>query len=57
VLGSIITKAVREQIDVYDTLAETTTTLLVDTANLPVDEEVAPVLISVGILIFLWVFF
>jgi hypothetical protein len=57
VLGSIITEIVREQFDLYDTLAETTKTLLVDTANIPMDEEVAPILISVGILMFLWVFF
>lgn len=57
VLGSVITEVVRERFDIYDTLAEKIKTLLVDTANIPMDEEVAPVVISVGVLMFFWVFF
>lgn len=57
VLGAVITDIVREHIDVYENVTELTATLLIDMAQLPVDEEVTSIILTVGVLMFFWVFF
>jgi len=55
VLGAIIAGVVRDHVGIFESLSEGMVTLLVETANLPVSEEVAAIAVPVGILIGVWV--
>lgn len=55
VLGAIIAGAVKNNVEVFERLSDWTVELIVGTAGLPVDEEVAAIVIPVGILMGVWV--
>lgn len=56
VLGAILTQSIKENIAVFEQLSETTIVLLVENGNLPISEDVAGIVIPVGILMGVWVF-
>ncbi|SMO48318.1 hypothetical protein [Halorubrum cibi] len=56
VVGSMLTNTIRAEFELFAQLAATTTRLLVDVANLPISEEVAEVVVPVGVLMGIWVF-
>mgnify|MGYP005852176507 CR=1 FL=1 len=56
IVGSILTATVREHVEVFAELSATTTRLIVDVAELPVSEEVAGIVVPVGVLMGAWVF-
>jgi hypothetical protein len=56
VLGAILTQSIKENITVFEQLSETTIVLLVENGNLPISEDVAGIVIPVGILMGVWVF-
>jgi hypothetical protein len=56
VVGSMLTNTIRAEFELFAQLAATTTRLLVDVANLPISEEVAEVVVPVGVLMGVWVF-
>lgn len=57
VLGAVITDIVRDHLDIYENVTDLTATVLIDVAQLPVEEEVTSIIVTVGVLMFLWVFF
>lgn len=56
VVGSVVTNTIREEFTVFERVAATTTRLLVDVAELPISEEIAEVVVPVGVLMGIWVF-
>jgi hypothetical protein len=56
VVGSVLTSVVREHLAVFASLSRTTRRLLVDLAGLPMSEDVAEVVLPVGVLMGIWVF-
>ncbi len=56
IVGSILTSTVREHVEVFAELSATTTRLLVDVAELPIAEEIAGIVVPVGVLMGVWVF-
>ncbi|WP_198664719.1 hypothetical protein [Halorubrum sp. 48-1-W] len=56
VVGSVLTNTIREEFAVFERVAVTTTRLLVDVAELPISEEIAAVVVPVGVLMGVWVF-
>ena len=54
ILGAIIAGAIKNNLEVFERLSDWTVELLVSTAGLPVDEEVAAIAIPVGILMGIW---
>lgn len=56
VVGSVLTDTIREEFAVFERVAVTTTRLLVDVAELPISEEIAEVVVPVGVLMGAWVF-
>ncbi|MFC5279990.1 hypothetical protein ACFPM1_14665 [Halorubrum rubrum] len=56
VVGSVLTNTIRAEFELFAQLAATTTRLLVDVAGLPISEEVAEVVVPVGVLMGVWVF-
>lgn len=55
VLGAVIAGAIKNNVEVFKRLSDWTVELLVGTAGLPVDEEVAAIVIPVGVLMSIWV--
>ena len=56
VVGSMLTNAIREEYEVFAQLSATTTHYLIDVAGIPVSEEIASVVVPVGVLMGVWVF-
>ncbi|MES3161522.1 MAG: hypothetical protein PPP55_08140 [Halorubrum sp.] len=56
IVGAMLTTAIREHVEPFAELSATTTRLLVDVARLPVSEEVAGIVVPVGVLMGVWVF-
>ncbi|GAA0522655.1 hypothetical protein SAMN04488066_105125 [Halorubrum aquaticum] len=56
VVGSVLTNTIQEEFEMFAQLATTTTRLLIDVAELPISEEVAEVVVPVGVLMGIWVF-
>ena len=56
IVGSVLTNAIREHIEVFDRLADTTIHLLINIAELPISEEIAGIVVPVGVLMGIWVF-
>lgn len=56
ILGGVITQTVKEQFAIVDRVSDLTTMLLIDMAQIPIAEEVASIVLPVGILMFAWVF-
>ncbi len=56
VVGSILTSVVREHLPVFAEISRATRRLLVDLAGLPISEDVAEVVVPVGVLMGIWVF-
>lgn len=56
VVGSVLTNTIRAEFEVFARVAATTTRLLVDVAKLPISEEIAEVVVPVGVLMGIWVF-
>lgn len=55
VLGAIIAGVIKNNVEVFERLSDWTVEVMVGTAGLPVDEEVAAIVIPVGILMGIWV--
>lgn len=56
VVGSILTSAIRGEYEVFAQLSATTVHYLIDVAGVPVSEEIASVIVPVGVLMGIWVF-
>lgn len=56
IVGSILTATIREHVEVFAELSATTTRLLIDVAELPLSEEIAEIIVPVGVLMGVWVF-
>jgi len=56
ILGGVITQTVKAKFAIVERVSDLTTTILIDMAQLPIAEEVASIIIPVGILMFVWVF-
>lgn len=56
ILGAVLANAIKENIEVFAVLSDATVRLLVDIGNIPISDEVAGVVVPVGILMGLWVF-
>lgn len=56
IVGAVITTTIKENIEVFAFLSDTTVWLLINIGNVPVSEEVAAIVLPVGILMGLWVF-
>ena len=56
IVGAVLTDAIREHFEVFARLGDTTIHLLIDVAQLPVSEEIAGIVVPVGILMGIWVF-
>jgi len=56
VVGSVLTNAIREEYEVFAQLSATTAHYLIDVAGVPVPEEIASVVVPVGMLMGVWVF-
>lgn len=56
VIGSIVTSAIREEYEVFAQLSETTVYYLIEVAGVPIPEEIATVVVPVGVLMGIWVF-
>ena len=56
VLGAVLANAIKENIEVFALLSDATVRLLVDVGNIPISDEVASIVVPVGILMGLWVF-
>jgi len=56
VLGAVLTDAIRQNVELFEQRSELTVQLLVDVGNIPISEEVASIVIPVGILMGIWVF-
>lgn len=56
VLGAVLANAIKENVGVFEQLSDVTVQLLVDVGNLPITEEVAAIVVPVGVLMGLWVF-
>ncbi|WP_206662523.1 hypothetical protein [Halorubrum sp. BOL3-1] len=56
VIGSILTSAIREEYEVFAQLSATTVYYLIEVAGVPIPEEIATVVIPVGVLMGIWVF-
>jgi len=55
IVGSILTASIREHIEVFKQLSQFTSRLLIDIFRLPISEEIAGIVIPVGILMAIWV--
>ena len=56
VLGAVLANAIKENVGVFEQLSDAMVQLLVDIGNLPIAEEVAAIVVPVGLLMGLWVF-
>jgi len=56
VLGAVLSEAITDNIDVFEGLSDWVVHLLLDVGDLPISEEVASIVVPVGILMGVWVF-
>jgi hypothetical protein len=56
VLGAMLADITKQNIKVYEQLSDLSVQLLIDSGNIPISEEVATIVIPVGVLMGIWVF-
>jgi len=55
IVGTILAETIREEYEIFATLSSTIQYLLLDIARIPVSEEIAGVILPLGILMATWV--
>ncbi len=56
IIGSVMTDTILNKYEVFVEFSSAVSHLLLDTLGVPVSEEIAGVVLPVGILMFIWVF-
>lgn len=56
VLGAILADIIKRNVELFERLSDLTVHLLVETGSPPISNEIASIVIPVGILMFIWVF-
>lgn len=56
IVGSVLTGVIREEYEVFAQLSAMTAHYLIEVAGIPVSEEIASVVVPVGVLMGIWVF-
>lgn len=56
IVGAIIADAIKRNFEVFEMVSDKTIYLATDFANLPISDEIAGVLLPVGLLMGIWVF-